>query len=218
VITQENDPFLTFDAAYVLGSLSPEDRHAFELHLGECAECSRSVQELAGVPGLLSQVHLDLAAVETVPADLLPAVLNRVRRSRRRRTLLTVTSVIVAVVAAITLVVSAVLPSPLADPTAVPAEATMTALGNFPVKAAIGLTDQAWGTRVVMSCSYYGSRPGDYVLVAVHHSGAVAQLASWHAMANNTARLDIGTALRRSDIQALEVRTTAGIALLRLSP
>jgi anti-sigma factor RsiW len=218
VTTQENDPFLTFDAAYVLGSLSPEDRHAFELHLRGCAECSRSVRELAGLPGLLSQVHPDLAAVEPMPAGLLPAVLDRVRRSRRRRTLLTGTSLIVAVAAAVTLVVSVVLPGPPAEPTAGPAETTMTALGNFPVQAAVGLTDQAWGTRVVMSCSYHGSRSGDYVLVAVRHGGAVAQLASWHAMANDTARLEVGTALRRSDIQALEVRTTSGIALLRLSP
>ena len=65
--TQENDPFVTFDAAYVLGSLSPEDRHEFELHLRECPECSRSVGELAGLPGLLSQVH---------SAPILEVVLN----------------------------------------------------------------------------------------------------------------------------------------------
>ncbi|NIH79939.1 hypothetical protein FHX46_002469 [Amycolatopsis viridis] len=56
----EPDEFVTYDAAYVLGALSPEDRSAFEEHLRTCDRCSRAVAELAGLPGLLSQVTADM--------------------------------------------------------------------------------------------------------------------------------------------------------------
>ncbi len=81
------------DGAYVLGALSPTERVAFKQHLAGCEECTRSVAELAGLPGLLGRV--DAAVLEEPPADelppsLLPALLREVRRERRRRTLTTV--------------------------------------------------------------------------------------------------------------------------------
>ena len=48
------------DGAYVLGALSPEDRVAFERHLPGCRECQRSVRELAGLPGLLARVPVEI--------------------------------------------------------------------------------------------------------------------------------------------------------------
>ena len=47
--------FAHHDGAYVLGSLSPADRSAFERHLAGCADCALGVRELAGLPGLLAQ-------------------------------------------------------------------------------------------------------------------------------------------------------------------
>ena len=78
------------DAAYVLGALSLADRQEFERHLPGCADCSRAVGELAGLPGLLGRV--DASVVEEpevddpVPATLLPALSREVRQARRRRT------------------------------------------------------------------------------------------------------------------------------------
>jgi len=68
----------------------------------------------------------------------------------------------------------------------------MTALGAFPVQADIGLTDQAWGTRVVMSCSYRGGKSGEYILVAVRRDGGTAELASWNAIPQDTAEVVVG--------------------------
>ena len=43
----------THDAApYVLGALSPEDRHAFEAHLAGCEACTAEVRRQAQVIGL----------------------------------------------------------------------------------------------------------------------------------------------------------------------
>ena len=50
------DAFAEYDAAYVLGALSPEDRRDYEAHLATCDDCARAVGELAGMPGLLARV------------------------------------------------------------------------------------------------------------------------------------------------------------------
>lgn len=75
------------DAAYVLGALSPADRRAYEDHLRDCAACQASVRGLAGLPGLLALTSADVlaGAGEPVPPSVLPAVLDRVVRARRRR-------------------------------------------------------------------------------------------------------------------------------------
>ena len=52
----EEHPFAHYDAAYVLGALSPEDRAAFAVHLRTCQACARSVAELASLPALLGRV------------------------------------------------------------------------------------------------------------------------------------------------------------------
>ena len=48
--TPPPDPYREWDAAYVLGALSPRDRRAFEQHLATCAACREAVAELAGMP------------------------------------------------------------------------------------------------------------------------------------------------------------------------
>ena len=69
------------DGSYVLGALSTTERRAFERHLEGCAECARSVRELAGLPGLLARVDPavleDPDEVEPVPETLLPALVWR---------------------------------------------------------------------------------------------------------------------------------------------
>jgi hypothetical protein len=208
------DPFATFDAAYVLGALSPEDRQRFEEHLRTCDRCAASVRELAGLPGLLARVDApavtpDLAAP---PPDLLPSVLRRVRRGRRIRTAVTSASAALAVSACVALAVVA------SSPPAPPPSVAMTALGAFPVRADARLDAFSWGTQVDMSCSYTGDRSsGEYVLVAISRSGTETRLATWKAVPDNTARIVIGTALKTSDLTALEVRTGTGLAVLRLT-
>ncbi|RSN35117.1 anti-sigma factor [Amycolatopsis sp. WAC 04169] len=207
------DPFATYDAAYVLGALSPEDRSAYEKHLRVCDRCAASVRDLAGIPGLLAQAGAPaLLEDEPVPSpDLLPTVLKRVRRGRRIQRAITTTAAGMAVAAGVALVVV------LTGPTAAAGD-PMIPLGDYPVTAEIAMSATDTGTKVDMTCSYGGNRTGDYILVAVRASGGTSELASWRAMPKDTAHIVVGTAMRTGDIKALEIRTPSGLPLLRMNP
>jgi anti-sigma factor RsiW len=209
-VTRPLDPFETYDAAYVLGALSAEDRAAFEQHLKECPDCARAVQELAGLPGLLAQVTPQMVGEER-PVGLLPSMLRTVRRLRRRRTL---TTMALALAAA-----AAVLVAVLVPPADGPSGSAMTPLGAFPVQATAAVAAVSGGSRVDMSCQYEGAEYGaDYQLVAVRLDGSETDLATWWADPNHTAKLSLDTALAPGDIEALEIRTMSGLPLLRWNP
>jgi hypothetical protein len=59
----------TWTGAYVLGSLSLDDRTTFEKHLPDCTTCSRTLVELAGLPGLLSRVTVDEVDPPATPPE-----------------------------------------------------------------------------------------------------------------------------------------------------
>jgi hypothetical protein len=124
------DKFAQWDAAYVLGALSPAERREFEEHLASCPPCQAGVSELAGIPGLLAQVSpadaamLSLAVDNQVesgesssssdaeaelvepgpPASLLPKMLEVAARTRRRR----IVAAVAGVAAALVLVIGGV--------------------------------------------------------------------------------------------------------------
>ncbi|MEO5315394.1 zf-HC2 domain-containing protein [Pseudarthrobacter sp. CC12] len=58
-MNNENDNYGRWAAAYVLGSLAPSERIAYELHLAQCTRCTLEVAEMAGVPDLLALLTLE---------------------------------------------------------------------------------------------------------------------------------------------------------------
>src|SRR5271156_5250593 len=86
----DSHDYATWDAAYVLGSLSTADRREYEAHLSVCPLCNQSVAELSGMPALLSKLDGGtVAAMGTDthldhPPNLLPSLMTEVRRRRRR--------------------------------------------------------------------------------------------------------------------------------------
>jgi hypothetical protein len=232
------DQFTMYDAAYVLGALSPSDRREYEDHLRFCPECGRSVGELAGLPGLMSKVSVEqlTAEPEPVPETLLPSLARAVRRQRLRRRL----AVGAAAAAAACLVAiggvaisqpdSSARPPAASPPSPSPGSSSASAdlalksvVANSPVTASARLVSLAWGTRIDLTCTYDAAkrRPPaggfPYALFVVDRKGAAQQVATWKAVPNR--RLTVmGTSSRASsDIAAVEVRTLKGLTILRLT-
>jgi len=227
------------DGAYVLGALSPAERLTFKQHLAQCAECSRSVAALAGLPGLLGRV--DAAVLEgptdepadEPPSTLLPALMTEVRRSRRRRTLLTAG---IAAASALLVVVPVGLAQlgddsapPSGQPTAevseepVP-ELPMEAVGEVPVRATVSLEEVTWGTRVGLTCTYdpdavsYDLPPeADYEIFVRTLSGRTEQVGSWRSVGGREMTIMAATARTPAELASVEVRTTDGRVVLRLA-
>ncbi|MEN3121479.1 zf-HC2 domain-containing protein [Janibacter sp. LM] len=223
------------DGAYVLGALSPSERQEFEQHLTRCDDCSRSVRELAGVPGLLAQVGPgDLLPVPPVPRTLLPRLVADVRHQQRRRTV--VVAGLAASVAALTVSAAGLGMAALGDGAApdpgvaVPPVATspvpslpMTAVGRVPVEADLQLESVAWGTRIEVTCTYEQEAghtlayEPEYALVVRREGGATERVATWRGLPGRTMHLSAATATGRGDIESVEMRSEDGTTLLRLT-
>ena len=103
----DDDRYETWDAAYILGSLSSNERLEYEAHLATCARCRAAVAELSGIPALLARVDpADVQALDETqpePPPLNPEVLDSLLAKvawRRRRTRL-VSSIALAAAAAV---------------------------------------------------------------------------------------------------------------------
>lgn len=226
------DEFALYDAAYVMGALSPADRQQFEEHLLGCPACAGSVSELAGLPGLMSKVsHEQLTAKpEPPPETLLPSLARAVRRERGRRRVAVGAA---AAAAAVLIGVGATAihrpdfpaRAPLAataSPTSGTASLPFSAVVPSPVTASARLVDTAWGTRVDLTCTYrsaglYGAAAVPYALVVIDRAGASQQVATWTAVPDRQLTVVGATSLARGDIAAVEIRTLSGQAILRLS-
>ena len=152
----DSHDYATWDAAYVLGSLSPTDRREFEAHLSVCPSCSQSVGELSGIPALLSK--LDRGTVAAMDADghtaapeptpnLLPSLMTEVRRRRRRTRMVTWTT---GAAAAVLLSVGLFLGISGLHPTSSPPQAgvlrcTMDQVGTTALASTVALSSQQLG-------------------------------------------------------------------------
>ena len=226
------DKFALYDAAYVLGALSPAERREFETHLLGCAACAHATGELAGLPDLMSVVSVEdlMREAEAPPQTLLPSLARAVRRERVRRRVAVGTA---AVAAACLVAVGAVSlsrdDSPAGPPVAPSASSpsgtanlAMSAVVPSPVTASARLVDVAWGTRIDLTCTYNPKERGTndgrpYALVVIDRSGAAQQVATWKALPGRELTVAGASSLARRDVAAVEVRTLSGRTLLRLS-
>lgn len=177
------DPYETTAGPYVLGALCPSERAEFERHLRTCADCRRSVEELAGLPGLLARTprevvdtlteddpHAALREGTGVPDTVLPGLLRAVRRRRLTRRAALAGGLVAAaglVAAVVTDGLSAdtpagtpqALPSTPASAPVRPGEQPgpalpMDPLVATPITATVALTEVGWGTKVDLVCAY----------------------------------------------------------------
>jgi hypothetical protein len=197
-----SDRFATWDAAYVLGALSPVERREYEEHLPDCSSCQSAVSELAGIPGLLAQVPPEdavlLAAAPSVealddgpPPDLLARV--RARPSRRRRR----ASALVGVAAALVLILAGIgYAVGLLGPNE-PKKVAFEAVRPTGMTAVVDVTPVADGTNIEVQCVYGESNephPGggygraNYTIYVVDRAGNATQVKDWPVQPNRTMR------------------------------
>ncbi|MCM3503879.1 zf-HC2 domain-containing protein [Curtobacterium sp. ODYSSEY 48 V2] len=223
------DRYAEWDAAYVLGSLTPDERLEYERHLETCDRCTAAVAELVGLPGLLAKLPADQAVEiaapdgrpDTRPESALAAVAHRVRHRRRRRRAWVAVTAGLAVVAAVLggLAVGtaggrgATVQAGGAPTTSAPTTAgdryTMTGSQGLDVDLAV--SGEQWGTRFDWGCSYGGrewSADGSvmYDLVVVRKDGSVQTVASWSAAGAEARGLSASTDVPRDDIAEVQVR------------
>jgi hypothetical protein len=222
----DHSRFAEWDAAYVLGALSADDRREFEAHLETCPECRRAVGELSSTVTMLSRVSageaegvLDNEADDpresAARAQLVS--LDRARARRRRRTwwIAAAAAIVIAVGAVGTPVTIAALNRPTAA-------FALQDVGDVSLAASVRLTSVAWGTKIDLDCRYpAGSWEGvpaggwTYILAVVGSDGETDSVSSWRAGPGSTSRLSAGTALDVAGIRSVEIRTTSGAVLMR---
>ena len=201
----DSHEYATWDAAYVLGSLSPADRREFEAHLSVCPSCPQAVAELSGMPALLSKLDTetvaainDQTAEPSMAPNLLPSLMFSVRRRRQRTRLATWSS---AAAAAAVLTVGAFvgisshsLTSPTAQtsqtPQASASELPMVQIATKELASTVSFSSQNWGTVIDLRCVCLAPAYAHHdrlAMVVVSRDGTHTQLATWVADPGHTA-------------------------------
>lgn len=210
------DRYTEWDAAYVLGSLAPDERAEFEQHLAGCDRCRTAVGELAGMPGLLAQVPpIEAWTMVADPADgpgPRPARGETARPARARWWQLAAAAVLVAVLGGLggyglraladrdqaqRLAFSAVVPSPLT--------------------AVVDLAPVSGGTDVRVECQYADVTEGEpYSVWVVDTEGRGSEVKPWTVKPNRVMHPSGVSPLPLGSIAAVEIREgDAGQVLLR---
>ena len=197
-----------WDAAYVLGSLSPHERSEFETHMESCRTCKDQVDELSGLPAILATLPREHAVqLLDPPRDTMPALVSAARRARRWERLRIAAAVVAA--AAIGAVVMSV--SGADEP--VQAGGVTTALTQTvpsPVTASVTLVEQPWGTRIDVKCDYAGDpakgKALPYTLYISDASGSLTRIGSWSAGPGTSMTPTATTDVPRGRITRIEIR------------
>lgn len=229
-MNDEHDDYREWDAAYVLGALSPGERRAFERHLSDCTRCSGAVAELAGMPGLLGLIPAEVAAAsgegeaprrpdDGAPIQRLAAVVGAERRRTHR---LVAGAAVVAAGLLVTagIALGATVPgvadaffSPFGNAGAEDVE--MTPLASGAVTADLTVTPKEWGTLFDWKCRYEDPpwtdadpvEPPEYGLIVTQTDGIEIVVATWRAAGERAAGLSAATSIPTDDISKVEIRT-----------
>jgi hypothetical protein len=211
-----------WDAAYVLGALSRDDRHLYETYLAENPDRAAALTELAGLPGILNMLTCDEAIALTEQAgdskadvlalDLVPSLaFAAARRQRRSRRSMLVAGF--AMAAAIAIGAGAV--GATAFPHQEKAEGialqAMQPTLKGGINAALAVTEKKWGTRLDWTCEYvkdWAKAAPAYDIVVTTVEGAESAVGTWSPASDHASGLAASTAIPTARIRTVDIRVS----------
>ncbi|HTH88717.1 hypothetical protein [Mycobacterium sp.] len=215
-----DDDLAEWDAAYVLGALSLDDRRTYEDYLATNPARAAELTDLAGMPGILNALSRDEAVALTnlagAPpiadrpdniASLAHAAARRQQRSRRTWLAAAVASAAALVIAGG--VVGATVFPQSAPPTQTVAMQAMQPTPRGGLTAQLAVTEKKWGTELNWACQYtkdWSRNVDSYDIVVTTHDGQQKVVGSWKPAGDEATGLSAATSIPASQISTVDIR------------
>jgi hypothetical protein len=217
-----DDDLAEWDAAYVLGALSLEERRTYESYLAANPARAAELTELAGMPGILNALSRDEAVALTdlagAPpseqrpgniASLAHAAAKRQQRSRRTWLAAAVASAAALLIAG-GIVGATVFPNSAA-PTQTVAMQAMQPTPRGGLTAELAVTEKKWGTELNWACQYtkdWSRNVDSYDIVVTTHDGVQKTVGSWKPAGDEATGLSAATSIPTKQIQRVDIRVS----------
>jgi hypothetical protein len=216
-----DDDLAEWDAAYVLGALSLDDRRAYENYLATNPDRAAELTELAGMPGILNVLSRDEAVALTdlagaPPADDRPdnvASLAKAAAKRQQRTQRAWLAAAVATAAAFLItggIVGATV-FPRSAPTQTVAMQVMQPTPREGLTAKLAVTEKKWGTELNWACQYtkdWSRNVASYDIVVTKRDGAQQTVGSWKPAGDEATGLSAATSIPTAQIRTVDIRVS----------
>lgn len=228
-MTDDND-IEHWDAAYVLGALSSQERIEYEGYLAANPERAAALSEFAGMPSILNVLSPEEAVAldatpngkdDQQPLNLMPS-LARAAERRQRRSRRNVMALVAATAAAFlavgVIVTASVFGRP--QPSTAPALQAMAPAGRGGITAELAVTEKQWGTRLDWNCEYtkdWSRNVGSYDLVVTTVDGKHTTVGSWRPAGDEASGLAAATVIPTAQIRSVDIRVTGSDAPLAVT-
>lgn len=212
-----DDNLAEWDAAYLLGALSVDERRTYEEYLAATPDKAAELTEFEAIPdilGVLSREEaLALTDIEDRPADDNIASLAKAAAKREQRSRRTYLTVAVAAAAALAIVGGVVGASVFPRTTSVQtvAMAPMQPGAREGLTAQLAVTEKKWGTELNWACKYTKDWSRDvpsYDIVVTTKEGVQTTVGSWKPAGDEAAGLSAATSIPATDIRSVDIRVT----------
>jgi hypothetical protein len=217
-----DDDLAEWDAAYVLGALSQQERRTYEDYLAANPARAAELTELAGMPGILNALSRDEAVAltdlaGTPPAEQRPdnvASLAQAAAKRQRRSRRTWLATAIASAAALLIaggVLGATVFSQSSAPTHTVAMEAMQPTPRDGLTAELAVTQKKWGTELNWACKYtkdWSRNVKSYDIVVTTRDGVQQAVGSWKPAGDEAAGLSAATSIPTSQIGTVDIRVS----------
>jgi hypothetical protein len=227
----DEDDIANWDAAYVLGALSTEDRMAYEEFLADNPARAAALTEFAGLPGILNVLsHEEALALDAAPddkpgderpLDLMPSLARAAerRQKRSRRNVIALVAATAAAFLAVGVIVTATVFGRTPESSTTPTFQAMAPAGRGGITASLAVTEKKWGTRLDWNCAYtkdWSKNVGTYDLVVTTDDGTQTTVGSWRPAGDEASGLAAATVIPTSKIRTVDIRVAGTDAPLAM--